>query len=180
VNTVYELDQETLDDFHDSLSMHSCAPFPYRLSIFDDHIDIYSGDGRVIATLMRDNFTNYREYIFTARLMAYSYCWLDTASYAMSYVNMLRAGGTSSHGEKYEEKSKAFYAANNALNHSAIWGGADLYEPVRYSSQGFEHETELAYANEPRKPREAVSNVVIIQDHEIPELNEDAYENGYA
>ena len=149
---MYEVDPEMCDKSCISLAGDPYAPFPYQLSIFNHHIDIYSGDGRIIATVMRDNFTTYGEYLETARLLAYSYCWLDFAGYAMSYVNMLRAGSPSSFPETYEEKSKEFYAMHEALHYSGIYGGEDMYELVYYASRGFEPETELAYWDEPRTP----------------------------
>lgn len=180
VNTEYELEPELLDELYDLPMGNSCAPFPYQLSVFDNHIDIYSGDGRIVATVMRDNFKSFREFIFTARLMAYSYVFYDVAGYAMGYIEMLRAGSPSSYPEKYGDKVKEFYPASRALTYSGVWGGDEIYEPVRYSAKGYETETEMAYGDDARVARDTTSTDALIKDHELPEISEEAYNNGYA
>jgi hypothetical protein len=180
VNPAYELEPELLDELYDSPLGNVCAPFPYQLSIFENHIDIYCGDGRIVAMVMRDNFRSFKEFIFTARLMAYSYCFYSVASFTMRDLGILHNGGNAVDKNKYTEKSEEFYPAAQALTYGGVWSGDEVYEPIRYTAKGYETETEMAYGDDASVSREAILTDPVIKDHEIPELNGRLTKNGYA
>ena len=132
VNQYFEVPSEISDDMCLSPAGDPFAPFPYQPLVNDERVDIYSGDGRLIASLFIENFSSKQEMVKTAYLMSKAPVFCKAASIALLDLGRFHRGIKKEDvdSKRYDEQSKLYYPAIEEVYGSHIPEARELYEPV--------------------------------------------------